>query len=173
MFVRGAVHASAAGLGPELSRDYVCMVENGFVSLKPGWARVNFNYFISQRGVPLYRRRREPGRALRPPAAAALRAGPDVGQWRHGTASRTCPCGSRDLRYASGKLEYPSRHVQLPESVLEAQLEAATRILADAQRRDAAPRGTWTSSREGQYERLRWFAMPEEVAHDLQQVAPQ
>jgi hypothetical protein len=96
------------------------------------------------------------------PGDAGDRLAHSMGHWR-----------LSDRSYASGKLEYPSRHVQLPESVLEAQLEAATRILSDAQRRDGAAQGAWAPAREGQYEQLRWFAMPEEVAHDLQQAAPE
>jgi selenocysteine lyase/cysteine desulfurase/CRP-like cAMP-binding protein len=161
------------GVGPELSRDYACMVDDGFLSLKPGWARVNFNYFISNAEfryivaavnlIGLY------GHVLLPDYELEL----TTGQWHHVKGQPHVPMRLSELSYASGKLEYPSRHVQLPESVLETQLEAATRILANGQRRDVVEPRTWVASREGQYERLRWFAMPEEVAHDLQQAGPE
>ena len=61
--------------------------------------------------------------------------------------------------------------MRLPESVLEDQLEAARTILERAHNiGDDAARGA-VVSREGRYERLRWFAMPEEVAHDLRAAA--
>ena len=76
-----------------------------------------------------------------------------------------------DLRYGSGKLEYPSRHTRLPESTLGDQLERAVHILEKAQERAATAVLGPMASREGEYERLRWFAMPEEVAHDLRVAA--
>ena len=65
--------------------------------------------------------------------------------WRRGSGatsrdSRTCRCASADLRYASGKLEFPSRHVRLPESVLDEQLEAARGILEQARQAPRARR---------------------------------
>ena len=160
------------GVGPELSRDYVCMVDDGFLSLKPGWARVNFNYFISNAEfryivaavnlVGLY------GHVLLPDYEMDLTSG----QWRHVNGQPHVPMRlSDELRVGQARVPVASR-----AAAGERARGAARGGDANPGGRpatDAAPRGTWTSSREGQYERLRWFAMPEEVAHDLQQVAPQ
>ena len=62
--------------------------------------------------------------------------------------------------------------MRLPESVLEDQLEAARSILERAHSTGDEAAGEPSMSREGRYERLRWFAMPEEVAHDLRAAAP-
>jgi selenocysteine lyase/cysteine desulfurase/CRP-like cAMP-binding protein len=35
------------GVGAELSREYLALVERGFGSITPGWTRVGFNYFVS------------------------------------------------------------------------------------------------------------------------------
>ncbi|HEY7372355.1 MAG TPA: aminotransferase class V-fold PLP-dependent enzyme [Polyangia bacterium] len=159
------------GVGPELSREYVCMVDEGFLSLKPGWARVNFNYFISNaefryivEAVNLVGRH---AHLLLPDYELDLSSG----QWHHARGQPHVPMRLSDLRYRAGTLEYPSRHVRLPESALEEQLEAARRILDDAQRAGgiagAIDPPVALKSRDSRYERLRWFAMPDEIAHDL------
>jgi len=158
------------GLGPELSDKYVCMVEKGFVSLKPGWSRVNFNYFISHAEfryivsavnlVALY------GHLLLPHYEFDRVSG----QWHHGKGQPHVPMRLTDLRYGSGRLEYPSRHSRLPEDVLESQLGAAIRIFEAARRErrrtPAAP------PLEREYEELRWFALPDEVLRDLESLPP-
>jgi selenocysteine lyase/cysteine desulfurase/CRP-like cAMP-binding protein len=159
------------GIGPDLSREYTCVVDDGFLSLKPGWARVNFNYFISNAEfryiVAAVNLVGEFGHVLLPEYELDLASG----QWQHARGQQHVPMRLGDLRYGAGKLEYPSRHMRLPESVLEDQLEAARSILERAHTiGDDAARGA-VVSREGRYERLRWFAMPEEVAHDLRAVA--
>jgi selenocysteine lyase/cysteine desulfurase/CRP-like cAMP-binding protein len=155
------------GVGPELSRDYVCMVDSGYSSLKPGWSRVNFNYFISNdefryivAAVGLVA---QYGHLLLPEYRLDLTSG----QWHHVKGQPHVPMRLFDLRYGSGKLEYPSRHTRLPESTLGDQLHRAVRILEKAQERAATEALEPVAPREGEYERLRWFAMPEEVAHDL------
>jgi selenocysteine lyase/cysteine desulfurase/CRP-like cAMP-binding protein len=159
------------GVGAELSREYVCMVDDGFLSLKPGWARVNFNYFISNAEfryiVAAVNLVGQFGHVLLPDYQIDLTSG----QWRHIKGQPHVPMRLGDLRYASGKLEHPSRHARLPEGALEEQLESARRILEEARSRAEAARPP-LQSREGRYERLRWFAMPEEVAHDLLQATP-
>ena len=158
------------GVGRELSHDYACMVDDGFLSLKPGWARVNFNYFISNTEfryiVAAVNLVGQYGYALLPEYELDLASG----QWHHIGGQPHVPMRLGELHYGTGKLEHPSRHVRLPESALEEQLQAAKRILESAQAREQAARAP-VHAREGRYERLRWFAMPEEVAHDLRAAA--
>jgi selenocysteine lyase/cysteine desulfurase/CRP-like cAMP-binding protein len=148
------------GVGPALARDYVCMVDKGFVSLKPGWARVNFNYFISNAelryitaAVSLVA---EHGHLLLPEYDFDLASG----QWRHHHGLPQEARSLRDVRYEGGRLTYPSRHVRIGEEGLPDQLEAALRIFESAQdgKRRRAPRPT--EARPPEYERLRWFALP-------------
>ena len=157
------------GVGPELSREYVCMVDDGFLSLKPGWARVNFNYFISNAEfryiVAAVNLVGQHGHVLLPDYRLDLASG----QWHHVKGQPHVPMRLADLRYTSGKLEFPSRHARMPESALEEQLAAARDVLERAQRARDLDDRVELQSREGRYERLRWFAMPEEAAHDLHQ----
>jgi selenocysteine lyase/cysteine desulfurase len=157
------------GLGAERSRDYVCMVDQGYVSLKPGWSRVNFNYFISNTEfryiVAAVDLLAQYGHLLLPEYQFDLVSG----QWHHAAGQPHVPMRLFDLRYSAGKLEYPSRHLRLPEDELARHLDAAVRIFEDAQagKRPHA-KVTPLPDRELGYERLRWFALPEEVARDLE-----
>jgi hypothetical protein len=90
-----------------------------------------------------------------------------TGFWKHVGSRPPAPRRLGDLGYRSGKLEYPSRHVRLPESALADQLDAAMRAIERAQDQAGAEAPVSLVPREGEYERLRWFVMPDEVAHDL------
>jgi selenocysteine lyase/cysteine desulfurase/CRP-like cAMP-binding protein len=155
------------GIGADLSREYVALVERGFASIMPGWAGIGFNYFISNiefryivAAVDLVGRY---GHLLLPEYTLDLQSG----QWRHAKGKPAPLRGLGDLRYGSGKLEYPSRHLRLPEEAFGDQLEAAMRIFERAHEAAGTPSRASSPLREGDYERLRWFAMPDEVAHDL------
>ena len=155
------------GLDAETSRAYMCMIDAGFSSLNPGWARVNFNYFISEAEfeyivaavnlVALY------GHLL----AADYSFDARTGHWHHRGGQPHRPMRLLDLRYGAGRLEYPSRHASLPEDALQAQLEAARRVLEAARRRIPAMRAEANPQGE-EYERLRWFVTPDEIVRDLQ-----
>jgi hypothetical protein len=146
------------------------MVQEGFVSLKPGWSRVNFNYFISHAEfryivaavnlVALY------GHLLLPHYDFDRVSG----QWHHAKGQPHVPMRLTDLRYGSGRLEYPSRHSRLPEDVLESQLASAVRIFEAARRERRRLPAPPPSSPE--YEQLRWFALPHEVIRDLESLPP-
>jgi len=150
------------GVGPALSREYVGMVDKGFVSLKPGWARVNFNYFISNAElryiVAAVSLVAEHGHLLLPEYDFDLVSG----QWQHHRGEPQDPRSLREVRYREedGRLEYPARHVRVGEEGLPDQLEAALRIFESAQdgKRPQAPRPS--TSRPPEYERLRWFELP-------------
>jgi hypothetical protein len=137
----------------------------------PGWARIGFDAYLSNvefryvvAAVDLCARY---GHLL----LADYELDLGSGQWRHVRERRPPLTRLGDLRYASGKLEYPSRHVRLPEEALAAQLEAALRVFERAQDVAGSTAAPLSPVREGEYERLRWFAMPEEVAHDLGRAA--
>ena len=56
---------------------------DGCEGIKPGWVRVNFNYFISRGRLPLPGRCCRTGRRSRLDAAADYRFDPVTGLWRH------------------------------------------------------------------------------------------
>jgi selenocysteine lyase/cysteine desulfurase len=161
------------GIDNETSQQLECAVMGGAEGIKPGWVRVNFNYFISEtvfqfvldavhfvathgwKLLPYYRM--------------------DVasGQW---APRRSRPAPARrldDLSYRSGKLEYRALHATEPEWALEGYLKEAERIVAEAEaelRQNAAP-SLGDAPLPPVLVRLRWFPLPSVIAAVLQGVA--
>ncbi|WP_329530979.1 aminotransferase class V-fold PLP-dependent enzyme [Streptomyces sp. NBC_01450] len=133
-------------------------VEHGCDGIKPGWTRVNFNYFISDTvrdylidAVDLIATH---GHRLLPD----YRFDPHTGQWRH----RDGPAGPAlrltDVRYtADGRLIAPApRHRRLGEEALTGQLARARTVLAArSDHLDDGPTGL-----PANFERMRWFPLP-------------
>lgn len=135
----------------------------GCESVRPGWARVNFNYFISEtvfeyllEAVELVA---EHGHRLLP------RYDLDAVSGRFTYRGARPPELRRltELSYAGGKLSYRVRHATEPESALAGHLDEARRILTappvDLDPRDPIP--------PPGFELLRWFVLPSEAAREL------
>ena len=77
--------------------------------------------------------------------------------------------GLDDITYQSGKMEYRSRRACEPEFALKGYLEEARRILAEAEQAEHhEPIRPLATSAE--FEHLRWFPVPEEIAGELEGV---
>ncbi|MCA9671200.1 MAG: aminotransferase class V-fold PLP-dependent enzyme [Myxococcales bacterium] len=144
------------------SREYEREILRGCEGVKPGWVRINFNYFISEAvfeflvgAVELVA---SEGWRLLPYYEFC----PVSGQWRHRQARPSAPMSLQDLSYRSGRLTYRSRHASEPESVLEEYLVEARRITDEA-RRAFAGRAVVDPTLSGDFETLRWFPLPGEV----------
>ncbi len=156
------------GIDLTRSRAYERQVLRGCEGIKPGWVRVNFNYFISPtvfdyivEAVQLVARQ---GWKLLPD----YRFEPMRGSWRHREWAEPPLAGLADLSYRSGRPAYRSRHVTEPESALPRQLEEARRILARPDRRRGEAGLPEDPPLGGSFEALRWFPLPEEIARSLQ-----
>jgi hypothetical protein len=133
-------------------------INHGCEGIKPGWVRVNFNYFISEEvfryildAVILVA---NDGWKLLP----HYRFDIDTGLWRHRDHELRAELGLDDLSFRSGQLEYRGRHLSEPESALGEYLEHARRIVAEAE----TEFGSDTKDEElpHELERLRWFPLP-------------
>lgn len=159
------------GIDLEKSREFEREIVRGCEGIKPGWVRVNFNYFISDAVFEFILR------AVELVADAGWRLLPDYefipsqGLWRHKKGHPDAPLGLGDISYRDGKLEYRSRHVREPAWVLESYLEEAKRILY----RDVADIGHGhleDPQRSDDFEALRWFPLPGEVLAELRGSGP-
>ncbi len=144
----------------ERSRAFEHEIGLGCEGIKPGWVRVNFNYFISDtvrdyliEAVDLLARH---GHRLLP------HYGFDVatGLWRHRGEVGRAPLRLTDVRFGDGAagVEFPDSRMTAGEEVLAEQLERARAILdglADCV--DQGPTGL-----SQQVEALRWFPLPGE-----------
>ncbi len=133
-------------------------INHGCEGIKPGWVRVNFNYFISETvfqyildAVILVANE---GWKLLPYYHFDI----DTGVWRHRDHELRAEFGLDDLSFRSGQLEYRGRHLSEPESALGEYLEQARRIVAEAEAEFGCDAGTTELPEE--LERLRWFPLP-------------
>lgn len=150
------------GIPEELSRAYAVEIDNGWASIKPGWVRVNFNYFIAEnvfeyilQAVDLIATH---GWRLLPD----YRWAPREDRWVHRNERRQGAMRLTDVRYASGRMAFRSRHATEPEWALEGYLEEARRVLLDKR-----PQAPTEEALPPEVESLRWFSLPSEAGCTL------
>ncbi|GGP55748.1 aminotransferase class V-fold PLP-dependent enzyme [Saccharothrix coeruleofusca] len=138
----------------ERSRAYEDQVRRGCHGVKPGWVRLNFNYFISDtvrdylvEAVALIAR--YGGRLL-----TDYLFEPETGLWRHRAALGT-PVPLPDLRRAAVEGAVPDE-ARLGEDALARHLADARRLLAAR----ADPAEEDPAGPAADFEALRWFPLP-------------
>lgn len=150
------------GIDLERSHEFEREIARGCEGIKPGWVRVNFNYFISEAvfayvvaAVDLIA---TSGWRLLP----SYRLDPSSGRWHHLDGPAEPPMRLSQVRYdAEGQLVYPQVHDRAPESALADYLEQAAVLLdslpdpVTATLGDLDTAGTVTED----FEHLRWFDM--------------
>lgn len=148
------------------SRAFEKAVLAGDQGVKPGWVRVNFNYFISDRvfdfilgAVHLVA---SDGWKLLP----HYRFDPATGLWWHRRGRPEPATSLEGVRYASGGMEYTSFHLTEPESALPGYLDRAKALIERAVAECGEESLESPSLPEG-VERLRWFPLPHEVQAEL------
>ncbi len=151
------------GIDLETSHGFEREISRGCEGIKPGWVRVNFNYFISDAvfefildAVDLVAS--DGWRAL-----ADYAFEPATGLWRHHDGTPEPPLSLRDVAYPGGAMTWSSHRHHEPESRLAEYLDEARAILARPPRALSAP--TIPPGAVGpDFEDLRWFLLPEDVA---------
>jgi selenocysteine lyase/cysteine desulfurase len=147
------------GIDLDRSHEFEREITRGCEGIKPGWVRVNFNYFITDTvldyvldAVHLVAAE---GWKLLPHYAFE----PQTGEWRHRRGAAEAPMSLHDVSYASGRFAYPRRHSTEPESALARYLAEARAILDAAA---AEPPCTPPTPLSADFEHLRWFPLPGE-----------
>ena len=146
------------GIDVERSHEFEREITGGCEGIKPGWVRVNFNYFISPavfryvvEAVALVAR---DGWRLLPD----YRFEPASGLWRHRDAPDEPPLRLTDVAYdIDGMMRYPSTSHRAPESSLDGYLTEARARFAAAPAEALPEDGTAMSA---DFEHLRWFDLP-------------
>ena len=149
------------GIDLDTSHEFEREIARGCEGIKPGWIRVNFNYFISETVFALHPRRRRPRGQPRLAAAAAVplrarqrplaarrrprRATPQPGRHR---LRRAAACTTPRIATGSPSHAWPTTSTRHGRSW--------PRSLARSTRRRPAV--------SADFEALRWFWMPAEVA---------
>jgi selenocysteine lyase/cysteine desulfurase len=144
------------GIDLDRSHEFENEILHGCEGIKPGWVRVNFNYFISE---PVFGYIVEAVRLVARDGWRLLgdyRFDPASGLWRHHRGPVEPPLRLSQLSYdADGVLVYPAHGETAPESQLEAYLTEARALLAGAR---AAADGE--GSVNADFDHLRWFDLP-------------
>ncbi|MEX1310897.1 MAG: aminotransferase, partial [Candidatus Sulfomarinibacteraceae bacterium] len=146
------------GIGLDQSSRFKAAINSGCEGIKPGWIRVNFNYFIPEEVfsfvVDAIHFIADEGWKL----LSLYEFEPETGLWFHRKRRRVAPLGLEDLEYTHGKLEYDTERLTEPVAVLEDYLVEARRLAAEIDSDPGiAPR---TSKLSGELESLRWFPLP-------------
>jgi len=153
------------GIDLEHSHAFEREIARGCEGIKPGWVRVNFNYFISGAvfayildAVDLVA---SDGWRLLP----EYRFDPVSGLWGHRGGAVEPPLSLGAIRYDEGVMCYTAHRHREPESRLVDYLAEARRILADPPPPPDGARGPLDVGAD--FEHLRWFWLPSEAADEL------
>jgi selenocysteine lyase/cysteine desulfurase len=146
------------GIDLDKSHEFEREINRGCEGIKPGWVRVNFNYFISETvfdfildAVDLVATE---GWRLLP----EYDFDPATGLWTHVAGSPEPPLSLRDISYAQHEVQRSAHRHTEPEAAL-------ARYLSEAREVFRAPRRTPAPVELGaDFEHLRWFWLPHEIA---------
>lgn len=151
------------GIDLDTSLEFDREVRRGCEGIKPGWVRVNFNYFLSDEVfdfiVEAVHIVANDGWRLLP----HYRFEAETGLWRHRVGRGEAPLSLSEIDYADGTMRYEHRPRRDPDAVLPTYLDEATAILDGALPfREELEVETFTDD----FEHLRWFTLPHEVIDD-------
>jgi selenocysteine lyase/cysteine desulfurase len=152
------------GIDIEKSHEFEREIGRGCEGIKPGWVRVNFNYFISE---VVFEFILEAVHLVADHGAGLLGQytfDPPTGLWRHAGQMAEAPLGLTALHYTPDGIEWPHHRHKEPESRLADYLDEARRIFAEAESEPADCRGSVTREVTSDFEHLRWFPLPGEEA---------
>lgn len=148
------------GIDLDQSHEFEAEIGRGCEGIKPGWVRVNFNYFIDDATfeyiIAAVQFVADHGAKLLP----LYRFEPDTGLWRHRDGPFEAPMSLRDVTYDNGEMAFPDRRRQESPDVLSDLISQAHDV---AQRvGDTVPIERPATTAD--FEHLRWFPYPDEVA---------
>ena len=144
------------GINIDRSREFEREISRGCEAIKPGWVRVNFNYFISEAVFQFILDAVDfvatDGYKLLP----SYRLNVETGMWTHAGGLPQAPISLKGIRYDAGPLSL-QRHAE-PESALAGYIEEARRLAAEA---EVTPAPVFVGNDD--FEHLRWFWLPGET----------
>jgi selenocysteine lyase/cysteine desulfurase len=155
------------GIDIETSHEFEAEITRGCEGIKPGWVRVNFNYFIDEAvfayildAVEMVAR---DGWRLLP----HYRFDPETGLWHHVGRQAEAPLSLQDIRYTAGGMHYQAHRRHEPVSRLADYLAEARVLMAEPSEPVAPPQGATDLVVGADFEELRWFLLPDEAAREL------
>ena len=146
------------GIGLDHSSRFKNAINSGCEGIKPGWVRINFNYFIPEEVfrflVEAVEFIAEDGWKL----LGMYDFEAETGLWFHGERPQMAALKLDDLSYNSGRLECESVRLTEPLSVLPSYLEQARELAAGIE--PGIEESGARSDLSDEFEALRWFPLP-------------
>ncbi len=146
------------GIDLDRSEELTRQISGGCEGIKPGWVRVNFNYFISPAVFDYVLA------AVRLVAREGWRLLPDYrfepasGMWRHHLGPAEPPMRLTDIAYgADGEMRYPHHPARAGEDELAGYLDEARARFDEAGAVDLSGHAAEVSA---DFDHLRWFDLP-------------
>jgi len=150
------------GIDTETSETFDDLITQGCEILKPGWVRVNFNYFISQHVLAYIINAvnwiADNGWLFLKDYTFDAR----TAQWQHIDGQTAAPQSLMDISYEAGQMEYASQRSALPQESMDTAFEYADALAAELRVREN-PVPAEQEMLNAQQENLRWFAVSGDV----------
>jgi len=145
------------GIDLDRSHRFEREIATGCEGIKPGWVRVNFNYFLDDEVVDYIigavRLVASDGWRL----LGDYRFDPHTGLWRHRQGPIEPPLRLADVTYAAdGRMTYPEQTTTAPSAALAGYLDLAREIFATAEPPELADVALMSDD----FDTLRWFELP-------------
>ena len=150
------------GIDIERSHEFEREIAHGCEGIKPGWVRVNFNYFVSDAVadyvIDAVHLVADHGSALLPD----YHFDPATGLWRHRAGPVEPPLRLNQVGYdpTTGEMTYPRHDEPVPESALPGYLDEARRIVGLAAAAQGPADEDLSGALSADFEHLRWFELP-------------
>ncbi|MGH3510231.1 MAG: aminotransferase class V-fold PLP-dependent enzyme [Nocardioidaceae bacterium] len=152
------------GIDIDRSREFEHEIARGCEGIKPGWVRVNFNYFLSDTVadyiIEAVRLVAHDGWKL----LGDYLFDPVTGRWRHRAGVVEPPISLYDVTYREdGSVFLPSSRLTGGEELLARHLSDGEKVLANAIGPDLRQHAAEVSA---DFEQLRWFELPPSALAD-------
>ena len=151
------------GIDLDTSHEFEREIGRGCEGIKPGWVRVNFNYFITEEACDFLLDAVHLVATHGWKLLNEYRFDPATGLWQHRQGIADPPLSLSDVDIAAGGFAYADRRRQEPRSRMREYLEEARRTF-EAVAPGAGKARLPEVTRD--FEHLRWFPLPGEAYED-------
>lgn len=147
------------GIDIEESHEFEREIDRGCEGIKPGWTRVNFNYFLDDRIFAYIIEAVGIVASLGHRLLPHYKFEPTTGLWVHENGTVDPPLSLRDITYVDGEPQLPPELPRAGIGALAGYLAEGQRILEDLPEPSENPEAGQVSAN---FETLRWFELPPE-----------
>ena len=143
----------------QTSLEFEKEIVKGCEGIKPGWTRVNFNYFISEESFQFILEAVDMVARYGYKLLPFYEFCPNSGQWKHKSSHKQSVMSLHDIRYINGKMAYYSKRQSAPEWVLEDYIQEAKELFENLGTEEISVQNNQLPT---SFEKLRWFHLPSE-----------